>query len=336
MHPKDALRELLNSPIFNMITSFSSKENKKVENKIINTVIDDLKKSNIIISKEFNKNESEKKVVSETKETKETKEIKDQKNKKAVMEAALGEIENTKIFNDEIQDKVIFDIYVNGDEEINEDEDNKLGLLKDNFILKAILSIVIVIFILLASKFLINKFNESKEVSSNLNNEHINAENSNANNSTEQADLDSVNKYLNDELIKNSGYSGDVAIEDTEIFVEGSKSLLINNKVNDVKKTLFATVDFKNENNKYLLEKQIAVSAKAKSEKDVIASVVLEAYKDDKIISTFKSSIKIYNDIWSQILVPVNMADADSLNIYIEYEGENKVWVDSLLIDVVK
>ncbi len=328
MHPKDALRELLNSPIFNMITSFSSKENKKVENKIKNTVIDDLKKSNIIISNEFDKDENEKKEVNE---------IKNQRNKKAVMEAALGEIETTKIFNDEIQDKVIFDIYLNDEEEnVEEDEDNKFSFIKDNFILKAILSIVLVIFILLAGKFLINKFKESKEVSSNLNNVNINEENSNANNSTEQVDIDSVNKYLNDELIKNSGYTGDVAIEDKEIYVEGSKSLLINNKANDIKKALFATVNFKNESNKYMLEKQIAISAKAKSEKDVTASVVLEAYKDNKIISTFKSNIKIYNDIWSQILIPVNMADADSLNVYIEYEGENKIWIDSLLIDVVK
>jgi hypothetical protein len=36
------------------------------------------------------------------------------------------------------------------------------------------------------------------------------------------------------------------------------------------------------------------------------------------------------------VTVPINVTDADSLNIYIEYEGQNKVWIDSVFIDVMK
>jgi hypothetical protein len=118
--------------------------------------------------------------------------------------------------------------------------------------------------------------------------------------------------------------------------MEGENSLLIKNEDEKSIKALFAAIDFNDENHSYLLNQQIAVSAKAKSEEDVTISVVLEAYKDGKLTSNFHSKVDIFNDIWSQITVPINVTNADSLQIFVEYEGVNKVWIDSLLIDTIK
>jgi hypothetical protein len=101
-------------------------------------------------------------------------------------------------------------------------------------------------------------------------------------------------------------------------------------------KALFAAVDFKNEKFSYMLKKQIGIAAKMKSEKDLMAQIVLEAFKNGSLTSNFHTSVQIYDDMWSQFTVPINVTDADSLNIYIQYEGKNKVWIDSIFIDEIK
>jgi hypothetical protein len=82
--------------------------------------------------------------------------------------------------------------------------------------------------------------------------------------------------------------------------------------------------------------RQIGISGKIKSKNDIQAQIVFEAYKDEVIRSNFHTLVNVYDDIWSQFTVPINVTDADVLRIYLEYEGENKVWIDSLLIDVIK
>ena len=127
-----------------------------------------------------------------------------------------------------------------------------------------------------------------------------------------------------------------VCQKDTEIYVEGNSSLTVANDGQGKVKELFAAVDFTDEDFNYMLMKQIGISGKIKSQYDTQAQVVFEAYKDGVIKSNFHSSVNIYDDIWSQFTVPINVTDADALYIYLEYEGENKVWIDSLLIDVIK
>ena len=99
---------------------------------------------------------------------------------------------------------------------------------------------------------------------------------------------------------------------------------------------MFAAIDFTDENYNYMLMKQIGVSAKIKSQYDTQAQIVFEAYKDGVIKSNFHTLVNVYDDIWSPLTVPINVTDADVLCIYLEYEGENKVWIDSLIIDAVK
>jgi len=327
MHPKDALAEMYNSPIYNMINSFSGKNNKNNKNENIKAEAKKIFENENI--ENYSKNEEKRENVNSL-NLDDSKQI----NKKAIMEAAVGDLENEKIFNAEIQDKVIFDIYLNSEDEDDDEEYEGTSYFNSDIIKKAIISIVALVIILMAGKFLINKINESKEVASVLPVGNQSESNSDAQNKTEL--LDGESKYLNEELIKSSGFTGNVAAIDNETYAEGSNSLLIANSKNESNKTLFASIDFTDENNKYMQKKQIALSAKAKSEKDLVASVVLEAYKNGKLTTTFNKDVEIFDDMWSQIMVPVNMPEADMLNVYLQYEGKNNVWMDSLLIDITK
>ena len=148
--------------------------------------------------------------------------------------------------------------------------------------------------------------------------------------------IDSTLVHFNDQLIESIGYSGEKAEIDKNIFLEGTNSLMVANTGPGKVKALFAAVDFTDENYSYMLMQQIGVSAKIRAEKDLEALVVFEAYKNGAIKSNFHTLVDVYDDIWSQVSVPINVTDAELLNIYIEYEGENRVWIDSIFIDVMK
>jgi len=337
MYPSDALKELVNSPIYNMINSSNSKENQV--------------KANIIppFSKKEDKHDTY------NKETdlniKETDLYKTQGNEMIKDEENFESFENLK------SDESILNLYLN-DNNSYDDNDMKEKKFKKNIkgyfshkdINRAVISLIIIMFVLIFGNFLMDKFDKDAEgVSSDntniiklsengvLNNGDI--ENADGSFPVEGADsksTDSTSKFFNEALIKKVGYTGTVAESDSDIYVEGEKSLVVKNEVDEKVKALFATIDFTDQNYSYMLKKQIGVSVKTKSESDLSSLIVLEAYKDGKLASTFHTTIQIYNDMWAQNMVPINVTNADSLNIYIEYSGKNKVWIDSIYIDVVK
>jgi hypothetical protein len=191
---------------------------------------------------------------------------------------------------------------------------------------------------------LIKNFNNAKEVSAGESTTPGEQENTPGTDSPTQAGptdpaatiADSTEMYFNDALIEKIGYTGEKVKSDSDIYVEGKNSLVAENAGDEKLKSLFAVVDFTDDKFSYMLKKQIGITAKAKAEKDVEALIVLEAYKGGVLTSNFHTSVNIYDDMWSQVTVPINVTDADSLNIYIEYQGQNKVWIDSLFIDVIK
>lgn len=315
MYPQNALSELVSSPIYNMIYTDKEKEDKKAEN----------------TAKELSSGKNEKN------------EIKSRDN------LLNMEIESEFAAADE---KDTLDIYLN-DNEIKKSKANKkiIGLNKD--IKKMLFSIAVVISVLLIGNLLMNKINKgAKEVSGDdvtnidigKNTENDNTdingnEGGNVGDPTGEANentKDSTSKFFNKDLINKINYAGTLAEIDKDIYVEGVNSLLIKNESDEKVKALFAAIDFTDPDYSYLLKQQIGVSSKIKSENDLSALIVLEAYKDGKLASNFHTSVKIYNDVWSQNLVPINVTNADALNIYIEYSGKNKVWIDSIYIDVIK
>lgn len=239
-------------------------------------------------------------------------------------------------------DSPVFDIYVNDN---NPGKSSKIkNLFTKKEIIRAAVSILIVVIVLLIGNKLIKKFGSeganSDNVQNNPQNESSEKPPTSENPSEEETQnpqiSDSTEVFFNDELLNNVGYTGNKAAIDNDIYVEGKNSLVAANDSEGNYKALFALVNFKDEKFNYMLKKQIGIAAKMKSESDLTAQIVLEAYKNGVLTSNFHTSAQIYNDMWSQFTIPINVTDADSLNIYIEYEGKNKVWIDSIFIDVIK
>jgi hypothetical protein len=220
----------------------------------------------------------------------------------------------------------------------DEQTDNKKTIINKD-IIRAAVSLFIVVMVLLLGNAIIKKLNKGDEAEAvnNVKPPVSLPENPPSETPAEEEPVqESTDIHLSEELLKSIGYEGALAQKDTDIYVEGNSSLTVENDGQEKVKALFAAVDFTDEDFNYMLMKQIGISGKIKSQYDTQASVVFEAYKDGVIKSNFHSLVNAYDDIWSQFTVPINVTDADTLYIYLEYEGENKVWIDSLLIDVIK
>jgi hypothetical protein len=302
--PNDVLEEMKNSPIYGMIFDVVSTERVKQGDKT-----------------------TERKIQEHHNEQTETKEI--------FNEAAVD------IHPDD--DSPVFDIFVNDNNPIKSSQ--LKSFFKKKEITRAVVSILIVVIVLLIGNKIINKFGskpaDSNNIQNNPQNENPeqlpNSENPTGEAEAPQSEItDSTEMYFNDALLNNIGYTGNKATTDNNIYVEGKNSLIVANDSDGTYKALFAAVDFKNEKFSYMLKKQIGIAAKMKSEKDLMAQIVLEAFKNGSLTSNFHTSVQIYDDMWSQFTVPINVTDADSLNIYIQYEGKNKVWIDSIFIDEIK
>lgn len=328
--PGDTLKELNNSPIYNMINSGSNnKDKEKTENNKTNKIVVPLNTGGLDIGADENinnlnyNNEYRKEFIPDD-------------------EGIEG------IEEDDLDTKNIFDIYLNDsseDEDLNSNsnKNSKKGKYNKNIVIVT----ACILLILLIERFITNKVNSSENVSNN-NPDSINVTNNNDNNITDgdknqtgsgiEVDdtKESTSKFFNDSIIKNVNYTGVVAGYDNNIYVEGRQSLIVKNDTDDKVKALFAVVDFNNEDYSYMLKRQIGIALKTKSENDTSALIILEAYKDKKLSSTFHTTIQVYDDMWSPSLVPINVTNADLLYIYIEYTGKNKIWIDALDIDVIK
>ena len=329
LYPKDALKELINSPIYNMVGGSNIKENPDKQN-IIPPYLKKVDKQNTIIKEDNDLNKEQ---------NKDEENYESDESSESVLNIYLND-KNDKNDNNIIKEDVI------------KENNFKKGIkhyLYNKDIIRAIVSIVIIIFVLMIGNYFMDKFNKDTKTASgdidaikpnqsednNVEKEPSDGSSSDPNSDSTEV-VDSTSKFFNKDLLESVGYTGTVAEVDNEIYVEGSKSLVIKNDSDEKIKSLFATIDFTDPNYSYMLKKQIGVSAKTKSETDLSSLIVLEAYKDGKLASTFHTTIQIYNDMWSQNMVPINVTNADSLNIYIEYSGKNKVWIDSIYIDVVK
>lgn len=301
MFPNDVLEEMKESPIYSMIFDVGSYKEKPLPENI--SVKVEKKQT------EYKKSESVKSV------------------SKEVAKEPHSE-----------EEAQVLDIFVND----SNTSKKKLKVTNHSWtkeIIRAAVSILIVVVVLLVGNKLINKFSEGREVISPENSlsSGINSGGELETPQDGQGELsDSTEKYFNEKLLNDIGYTGSKAEVDSAIYVEGKNSLLVANEGEDKVKALFAAVDFTDEKFNYMLKKQISISAKMKAESETDVQVVLEAYKGGSLTSNFHTIVKVSNDIWSQFTVPINVTDADTLNIYIEYEGENKVWVDAVYIDVIK
>ncbi|HBD64140.1 MAG TPA: hypothetical protein DC038_06850, partial [Clostridiales bacterium] len=265
----------------------------------------------------------------------------------AEQDEEYADVESVNAPDDCSQDSSpIFDIYVNDNHPVKQSTKAKKLLTRKEAV-RAVISILIVVLLLFGGNKLIKKLSDGKEANANNGNNNSQnqtpPENNNGGNngSGESPDpgseiTDSTEVYFNESLLTKLGYTGNMAAVDSDIYLEGKSSLVVANEGEGKVKALFAAVDFGDEKFNYMLKRQIGIAVKMKSESDVEAQIVLEASKGGSLTSNFHTKVNVHDDIWEQFMVPINVTDADSLNIYLEYEGKNRVWIDDIYIDVIK
>lgn len=371
-HPRDILKEFQNSPIYSIINCKTDTSSNRVKPSDL-TVLAVNKNDNDSINKDKAVVNEDSVVTNEdvlnTNNTDLTEEAcidslneDEESNDNAFENDISSDIKNE---SESISDNVnIIDIYLNS---VDEEKANSNALMDDtgkNKLSKAMKFLIpafIIVFVTIVSIFLIkNLYNDEQADSGNVttdkdsnkddskdsntditdNSENNTDDDSIKDDEKDQSQLDGEDSefklYLNDELIKHIGYTGKTAVIDTENYNEGTSSLLIQNDKDENVKVLFSVIDFSNEKLSYLKNNQVTISLKFKALKDVDAKLVVEAYMDDKLSANSSGKIEIFDDIWSQKVITITVGDIDRVNLYIEYSGINKVWIDTLDIDILK
>ncbi len=357
-HPKDILKEFSNSPIYSIINCTTDAPVNKAKLSDLNTIIvnEDEGKPNEETLFNVNDNNSDESRI----ELSGGDQSSDFLNDNDVLLDNSTNGESGDIAESTTDNLNIIDIYLNNsidnkiknDKLIEDKDDNKFGKT-----LKFIIPAFIIVFVTIVSIFLIkNLYSTDKETggdnvisdqNNNPNKDDSNVPNNENNNEEppkddekDQSKLDNESSefklYLNDELIKKIGYTGKTAIIDTENYNEGTSSLLVQNDTDESVKVLFAVIDFTNEKLEYMRNNQVGIAAKFKALEDVNAKLVVEAYMNDKLSANNSGKIEIFDDIWSQKEVTINVGDIDRVNLYLEYSGKNKVWIDTFTIDILK
>lgn len=367
-HPKDILKEFESSPIYSIINCKTDAQVNKAKLSDLSTMVCNEKKGENIQNGET--------LIDDNKNDELRIELNGEENYSDFHDENDNLADSKNIIDNESDDTAeniddnlnIIDIYLNNsindkienDNLIDDKNDNKLGKA-----MKFIIPAFIIVFVTVVSVLLIkNLYNKDKETGGdnvitdqNKNSNKDDTQNANSeNNSDEDSSKDDDNSskgdekdqsqlnsdsnefklYLNDELIKKIGYTGKTAVIDTKNYNEGSSSLLVENETDESVKVLFAVIDFSNEKLSYMKNNQVGIAAKFKALEDVDAKLVVEAYMNDKLSANNSGKIQIFDDIWSQKEITIDVGNIDRVNLYIEYSGKNKVWIDTLAIDILK
>lgn len=148
---------------------------------------------------------------------------------------------------------------------------------------------------------------------------------------------ETINDFFSEELVKKTGYKGNTAEINFDVCYDGYSSLLAENKTKDKSKILFAVVDLENEKYSYLKNRQIGISVRLKAFKDVKGTLIVEAYNNGKIsANACENDVEIYDDVWTMKQIVMNVGYTDRIDVYLEYAGVNKVWIDSIELDILK
>lgn len=357
-HPKDILKEFENSPIYGII-------NCKTDSPVNCMKLSDLAESKIDEKTEGSQNsQNDESLYGEQGDGSNNT---DDLGIKLDVDEGYNEfndenntlLESEEAANDKDDDLNIIDIYLNN---AANDKNNRIDEHEDDSKLKKamkfIIPIFIILFVTIVSIFLIkglygkgektsgsnvnqvenNDKDKDDDKNSDKDNDNDKDNDSSKDNDKSDLDLDSseFKLYLNNDLIRKTGYTGKTAVLDNEVYNEGTSSLLAENDTDETAKILFAVIDFTNDKLSYMKNNQVGIAAKFKGLKDVDAKLVVEAYIDGKMVANSNGKIQIFDDIWIQKQITVDVGNIDRVDLYIEYSGKNKIWIDMIDIDVSK
>ncbi|QSX06957.1 hypothetical protein JYG23_06095 [Sedimentibacter sp. zth1] len=356
-HPKDILKELINSPVYGMI--YCKIEGPSTIAKLAD--INSLENENITCNQIINDNPV-KGTVLDNENTNIEKNVDNQlhnqnnEDNSSSKEKEIGEIE------EDVSNQNIIDIYLNNSNKADDKKEEIVNHNNRNKALKIIVPICIVA-VLVLSFFIINSLynkdeptlgqdtqGENTGIDNNEDNKdddssnEDDSNNSQTNDDSDQSDSTQQNgdfsgefsDFLSKDILQSINYTGPYAKESTDNYNEGNASLVVENSTESNINSLFAVIDFKNEKYRLMQNNQVVISAMFKAQKDVEAKLVVEVYKDGVRVDSKSGKIQIYDDVWSVKTATVITGDVDRINLYIEYIGNNKIWVDSIKVDVEK
>lgn len=357
-HPKDILKEFENSPIYGII-------NCKTDSPVNCMKLSDLTESKIEEKAEGSQNfQNDESLYGEHNSGSNNA---DDLGIKLDVDESYDEFndennalhEGEEATNEKDDDLNIIDIYLNNSAN---DKNNKIAEYEDDSKLKKamkfIIPIFIILFVTIVSIFLIKSLygkgeqtsggnvnpvenpDKDKDDDKNPDKDNDDDKDNDPSKDNDKSDLDldssEFKLYLNNDLIRKTGYTGKTAVLDNEVYNEGTSSLLAENDTDETAKILFAVIDFTNEKLSYMKNNQVGIAAKFKGLKDVDAKLVVEAYIDGKMVANSNGKIQIFDDIWIQKQITVDVGNIDRVDLYIEYSGKNKIWIDMIDIDVSK
>ena len=265
--------------------------------------------------------------------------------KKIIIRASSKEYFNIEELLDSFKKSPTYSLIItlNNTEDIKDkdEEEDKEPEKKDDkkkFLIAIIIAIILIPFIIMA---LNNNGNKKEEIQSEqensdnkIQNEQIIGEDEESEQTNEEVLPETILDFYNEEDIKES--SDEYAIIDFSKFYDGYYSLKIDKKENLKDKYLFAIIDLKSEEYKYLKNREVGLSTRYTSDKTVEGNWVIEIRRNGQISNITNEKTIINPNTWIIKQRSLTLGDNDEIKLFFQYEEEATVWIDSIEIDVLK
>src|SRR6056297_450359 len=144
------------------------------------------------------------------------------------------------------------------------------------------------------------------------------------------------NGNIKEEMEYEQENSDKYEIIDFSKFYDGYYSLKIDKKENLKDKYLFAIIDLKSEEYKYLKNREVGLSTRYTSDKTVEGNWVIEIRRNGQISNITNEKTIINPNTWIIKQRSLTLGDNDEIKLFFQYEEEATVWIDSIEIDVLK
>ncbi len=236
--------------------------------------------------------------------------------------------------NNEIETNEIDSI----DEEVeSEEKQDKKPKKNSKYVIVTIIAIVVIpiIILLFQNRGTNMKSNNSNE---NTTNPPLSSEQNDSgeaeNNNEEESLPETILEFFNEELIRTE--SDKYAEMDYSKYYDGYYSLKIEKEGQQEEKYLFAIVDLNSEDFNYLKNREVGISSRFISDKNLEGELIIELRKNDKISNITTEKLTLKPDTWIIKQKSLVLGESDEVKLFFRFKNPGKVWIDSIEIDVLK
>jgi len=145
---------------------------------------------------------------------------------------------------------------------------------------------------------------------------------------------ETILEFFNEELIKSE--SETYAEMDYSKFYDGYYSLKIEKDNQEEEKYLFAIVDLNSEDYKYLKNREIGISSRFTSDKNLEGEMVIELRSNGEISNITAEKLTLKPETWIIKQKSLILGESDEIKLFFRFKEPGNVWIDSIEIDVLK